>query len=180
MPDTKIASQSFSSTADKPVVYFFLAAFAAIPYFFLIYAVYNGETLTTGFLIFSLLPIGILTIGVIFFLDTSDLLVDESGLARRICGNVRMHVHWTDIQDIRQIFRTNVRNGPQAIIQVTPKFRRGILLRLRRMLVISDKIEGFDELIEILNARIARYSIRVEIKSNGVWRQHSKLDNTAT
>ena len=175
MPETKIASQSFRSKADKAVVYFFISVFAVVPVFSLIYVLLKGETLTTGFLIYSFLPVGVLAIGVNFFLDTSELLVDETGLARRIYGGVVMQIPWTDIQRIRESFRTKARNGPQVIIQVTPKFRRGLLLRYRRMLVISDQIESFDELIEILNERISRHSIRVEISSNGVWRQQSKL-----
>jgi hypothetical protein len=175
MAETKTISQSFKSTADKAVMYFLLGAYAAIPLFLLVYVEFKGEKLTTGFLIFSVLPIGILAIGVTFFVDTSELLIGEFGLARRIYGGVCMPIPWTDIQSVREIFRKNVRNGPQVIIQVIPRFRRGILLRFRRMLVISDQIEGFDELIEILNARIAQHSIRVEISSNGVWRQHSKL-----
>jgi hypothetical protein len=175
MPETTAVPQSFKSTADKPVAYFFFAAFAAVPIFFLLYAVFKGETLTGGFLIFSSLPLGILAFGVIYFLDTSDLLVSETGLARRICGDVRMQIPWADIQSMREIFRTKVRNGPQVIIQVIPKFRRGMLIRYRRMFVISDQFESFDELVEILNDRIAQHSIRVEISSNGVWRQQSKL-----
>lgn len=175
MPETKTASQSFKSTADKAVIYSFFVAFAAVPIFFLIYSLSKGETPTIGFLIFSFLPVGVLAVGVTFFLDTSELLVDETGLARRIYGGACMQIPWTDIQNIRETFRTKVRNGPRVIIQVMPKCRSGMLLRFRRMLVISDQIEGFGELIEILNTRIAQHSIRVEISSNGAWRQHSKL-----
>src|ERR1700733_6504747 len=139
MPEAETKSQSFKSTADKAVMYFLLGAYAAIPLFLLVYVVFKGEKLTTGFLIFSVLPVGILAIGVTYFLDTSELLIGEFGLARWIYGGVCMRIPWTGIQSIREIFRTKARNGPQVIIQVIPKYRPGLLLRYRRMLVISDQ-----------------------------------------
>jgi hypothetical protein len=178
MSEVQATTRSFVSTADKAMVYSFCGAFAVIPIFFLIYAVIRGETLTGGFLFFSFLPIGVLAIGAMFFVDTSELLISDTGLARRICGGVCMQIPWTDIKGIRETFRTKARNGPQIIIQVVPNFRRDVVLRFRRILVISDQIEAFDELVEILNARIHQYSIRVEVNSNGIWRQRSKLSAT--
>jgi hypothetical protein len=178
MSETKTTSQSFKSTADKAVVYALFLAFAAVLIFFLTYAVVKGETLTVGFLFFTSLSIGPLAGAAIFFVDISELLISDSGLARRICGVVCMQIPWDDIERIREIFRTKARNGPQIVIQVIPDSRGDVVLRFRRKLVVFDQIESLDSLIETLNARIDQHSIRVEISSNGVWRQRSKLAAT--
>jgi hypothetical protein len=170
--------RGFVSTADKALVYSFYGAFAAIPIFLLTYAVVKGETLTVGFLFFTSLSIAVLAGAAIFFVDTSELLVSDSGLARKICGVVCMQIPWADIKRIREIFRTKARNGPQIVIQVIPDSRRDVVLRVRRKIVMSDQIVAFDELVEVLNARIHQYSIRVEVNSNGIWTQRSKLTAT--
>lgn len=166
------------STADKVMAYSLCGAFAVVPIFFLTYAVVRGETLTGGFLFFSSLPIIIVAGAAIFFVDTSELLINDTGLARRICGGVCMQTPWTEIKTIREIFRPKAQYGAQTIIQVVPNFRRDVVLRIRRKLVISDQIEAFEELLEILNGKIHQYSIRVEVNSNGIWKQGSKLTAT--
>jgi hypothetical protein len=178
MSEVHVTMRSFVSTADKALVYSFCGAFAAIPIFFLTYAVVKGEALTVGFLFFSSLSIVVLAGAAIFFVDTSELLISDSGLARRICGVVCMQIPWADIKRIREIFRTKARNGPQIVIQVIPDSRRDVVLRFRRKLVISDQIVAFDELVEVLNARIHQYSIRVEVNSNGIWTRRSNLTAT--
>jgi hypothetical protein len=59
-----------------------------------------------------------------------------------------------------------------------PCQRRDLILRFRRKIVVTDEIVGFNELLEILNARIHQYSIRVEINSNGIWSERSRLATT--
>jgi hypothetical protein len=176
MPEIPARVRSFLSTADKGLAYSLCGALAGIPVFFLIYAFVKGETEVTGLFISLFLSVAILAFGAMFFVDTSELHVSDIGLARRICGRVCMQIPWTGIKSIRETFRPKARNGPQIIIQITPIFRRGVVFHFRRMIVISDQIERFDELVEILNARINQYSIRVEINSNGVWTQRSKLE----
>jgi hypothetical protein len=180
MSETKTTSQSFKSTADKAVICALFVTFAAVPIFFLTYAVVKGETLTVKFLFFFSLSIPVLAGAAIFFVDTSEVLISDSGLARRICGVVCMQIPWADIKRVREIFRTKARNGPQIVIQVIPDSRRDLMLRFRGKLVVSDQIESSDGLIDTLNARIDQHSIRVEISSNGVWRQRSKLAATPT
>jgi hypothetical protein len=151
---------------------------AAIPIFFMIYAAVKGEIELSGYLIASILSVGFILFGAIFLVDTSDLLVDDTGLARRIMGGICTQIPWSGIKGIREMFRTNVRNGPQIIIQIMPCQRRDLILRFRRKIVVTDEIVGFNELLEILNARIHQYSIRVEINSNGIWSERSRLATT--
>jgi hypothetical protein len=175
MSEVWTRTRGFVSTADKTIAFLLCGVLAAIPFFFLICALVKREAVTGGYLAYSSMSVVILVFGAVFFVDTSELLVGDSGLARRIGGRVCMQIPWTGIKRVRETFRTKARNGPQIIIQIIPTVRTGIVLRFRRMLVVSDQIEGFDELIEILNARVDQYSIRVEICSNGIWRQNSKL-----
>jgi hypothetical protein len=167
--------QKFISTADKGMTFAIVGALLGVMLFFPILAVAKGERLSGGILVFPLLATGVLAFAAMYYVDTAQLLVDDMGLGREICGSVCMQIPWTGIKSIRQIFRPTVRNGPQIIIQVIPHFRRGMLLRLRRALVISEQFEQFDELLAIFNARISEYAIQVETNSNGLWRRCSEL-----
>jgi hypothetical protein len=175
MSQVNATTRHFRSTADKTMAFSLCGVLAAIPLFFLIGALVKGEAVTRGYLAYSSLSVVFLVFGAIFFVDTSELLISDTGLARRICGVVCMQLPWADIKSIRETFRPKALNGPQIIIQILPNFRRDIVLRFRRILVVSDQIEGFNELVEILNARINQYSIRVEVNSNGIWGKRSKL-----
>ena len=170
--------KSFSSTADKTVAFSICGALAAIPFFSVILVLVKGEPVTGGFLLYLSLSLVFFVFGAFFFVDTSALLVGDIGLAREIGGRVCMQIPWTGIKRVREIFRPKARNGPQIIIQVIPTSRQGVVLRLRRALVFSDQFEGFNELIEIVNAKIEQHSIRVEVSANGSWRRRSKLTST--
>jgi hypothetical protein len=171
-------ARSFVSTTDKTTAISICGVLAAIPCFSLILVLFKGEPVTGGFLVYSSLSLVFLVFGLFFYVDTSELLVADVGLARRIGDRICMQIAWNQIRCVRETFRPKARNGSQIIIQVIPKFRRSAMLRLRRILVISEQFENFNELIEIINAKIEQHSIRVEVSSNGQWAQRSKLRTT--
>lgn len=181
MPDMQASTRIFLSTANKLQFFFASLLMQTTLVFFLIYGAVKGQWDWAGLLTTLGMTVLVFAFSGMFWVDTSELLVDDTGLSRKIAGRVLMQVPWTGIKTIREKCR-NVPGArddwPQIIIQVIPGFRRGVVLRLRRMLVITDKVEGFDELIEILNARIQQYSIQVEISSGGMLRAGRKLLGT--
>ena len=168
--------RSFACTEDRMIGFSLGAALAAIPFFSLIFVFIKGEEMSTGFLVYCSMFVVFVVFLAFFFIDTTDLLVNETGVARRIGGRVCMQVPWSQIQQVREILRPKVRNAPQIVIQVIPTVRRGALLRFRRMIVISEQFEHFNDLVEILNTKITQRSIQVEVNSNGIWSRRSRLE----
>jgi len=46
-------------------------------------------------------------------------------------------------------------------------------------MLISEKIDGFDELINVMNDYISRHSIRIETSADGLWKPRDKLSSFA-
>jgi hypothetical protein len=169
------ATTSFCSTADKSIFYTISGALAGIPAFVLIYAEIKGEMQLGGGLACSFLLLGYLVLGATYFLDTSELILDDMGIRRKIFGRMCMPITWRGIKVIREQFLMNQRVGGEIRIDILPNTPRDFSLRLRKTIKFSEQVEKFDELIDILNQRITQYSIPVEVCSNGIWRPRSEL-----
>ena len=158
--------------------YTICGALAGTPIFVLIYAGIKGEMQLGGLLAGSFVSLGFLLFGAMYFFDTSELLLDDTGITRKIFGRVCMLITWRGIKVIREQFLVNQRYGGESRIDILPTKPCDFLLRLRRTIKFSEQVENYDELIGILNQRIKQYSIRVEIYSNGSWRSRSELAAT--
>jgi hypothetical protein len=147
----------------------------AAPLFGVAYAASKGKIQWAGTITFLMFSLGYFYFCIMFFVDSSELMVDDAGLARRIFGRLCMQIPWTGIKVIREQFLLNQRYGGEIRIDVIPRKIHGIALRFRRTIKFSEQIESFDELVDILNARAEQYSIRVEIASKGIWKSRAKL-----
>lgn len=175
----QLSAKSFLSTADKPLNFSILGIFAILPLFFLLAAAIQGP-LQWGFVTVSLIfSVFFLTYLAMFIMDSSQLLVDDTGLSRKIGGRDCMRIPWIGIRSIRETFKITKQGEPRIYIEVMPVLRLDLALRLRRSIVTSDQIESFDDLVAMLNERVKQYSIRVEINANGIWEQRSQLLATA-
>ena len=169
------ATTSFSSTADKSMFYSICGALAGIPVSVLIYAGIKGEMQLGGFLAGSFVSLGFVFFGAMYFLDTSELLLDEAGIKRNIAGRLCMPIAWSGIKVIREQFMANKNRGGEIRIDILPDVPGDFALRLRRTIKFSEQVENFDQLVAILNEKISQHSIRVEVCSKGVWRARAEL-----
>jgi len=164
---------SFRSTAARVMVFTIFGLLGGLPAFVLIYAGFNGEMQLGGFIAGSLLALNFVFFASMFFLDTSELILDDNGIARKILGRVCMPIPWRGIKVIREQFLVNQRRGGKIRIDILPAAASDFALRIT--IKFSEQVEDFDQLIDILNRRIKQHSIRVEVLSNGLWKPRSEL-----
>ena len=150
-------------------------ALAGFPVLILVYADIKGEMQFGGFLAGLFVSLGFVFFGATYFIDTSELLLDDTGIRRKIFGRTRMEVPWTGIKVIREQFLKNQKYGGEIRIDILPAELRGIALRFRRTIKFSEEMESFDQLVHLLNARAEQYSIRIEVARQGIWRAESTL-----
>lgn len=162
-------AKTYRSTTDTLLAYVVLALWATFPFFVVVYATIKGQADITLFLVLAFIFVNALIFGVMLFLDNAGLVVSSDGLARRVFGRICMRIPWTGIQEIREQFLLKQRYGGKILIHIIPTARPDLALRLRRVIKISEQIKDFSELIDVLNGHISQHSIRVEIKSNGIW-----------
>ncbi len=145
-------------------------ALAGIPAFVLIYAAIKGEMQLGGGLVCSFLLLGYFVFGATYFIDTSELVLDNTGIRRKMFGRMCMPIAWTRIKGIREQFLMNQRYGGEIRIDILPTSPCDIALRFRRTIKFTEQVERFDELIDLLNQRIKQYAIPVEVCSKRVWK----------
>jgi hypothetical protein len=171
----QLSAKSFASTADKPLTFSVLGIFAILPLVFLLAAAVQGPLPWGGVTAPLVLSVAFFSFLAMSIMDSSELLLDETGLSRKIGGRVCMQIPWTGIRGIRETFQMTKRGEPRIYIEVIPVERLGLALRLRRSLVTSDEIEDFDDLVAILNEQVKQCSIQVQIRTNGILKQRSQL-----
>jgi hypothetical protein len=167
-------SQSFRNTSDRAGFLAIYGAFAVVCAFFLIVAATHNQMQTGGFVAFWCLLWWFLTMEVIFAIDTSELLVSENGMARKILGLICQRVKWTEVTCIRQSF-VETRRGTVVVVRVISASYPRWQFRLRGQIMVSHKFERFDELIDFLNQKIFTHQILVEINKGGSRERQPRL-----
>lgn len=168
-------TRTFQNTADRALFYSICGALVAAPLLIVAHAASQGKMQLGGSIFFLTCSLCYCYFGVMFFVDSSDLLINEAGISRRILGRVCTQTPWSGIKVIRERFIANQKYGGEIRIDVLPKTLHGLALRFRRTIKFSEQIESFDELIEILNAKAEQYAIRIEIASNGIWNSRPRV-----
>jgi hypothetical protein len=164
-------AMGFPSTVDRGVAFFICGAIECVLLFFLTYAVAKGQLTLSVLIVFGALLSFFAVIHLMLLIYTSELLVSESGIARKFLGRSCLRIPWDGIRCIRERFVSSPK-GSVTTLQIIPSSRSSWDIRF------SDRIERFDELVEILNVRIQRHSIRVEINSTGLWQRRPQLVKT--
>jgi hypothetical protein len=164
----------FESFADNAKVYVGCALLGGFPLIVLICAAVQRQLMPLGCIMSLILAAFWLLVAGMQFADTTDLLTDETGLARTIRGSVIARTPWSGVKCIRESFR-NSKNGAKIVVRVVPMIKTGLFLRLRREIVFSHEVYGFEDLLDTLNGKIAQHGICVEIKSAGIWRRSASL-----
>jgi hypothetical protein len=174
---TAVGTQSFRPDRDR--VKFYLALLFMLSLF--------GGMLGLG-IVRKDLPPGILAMvlsflsfytlsGVAYLLTTAELLLDEEGLSRKLFGRVYGRIYWRDVQCIQETSNL-VRKQTVTVIRIIPKPVPFWSFRLSGSISMGDQMDGFAELIEILNHYISVHLLRVEIRTDGVWQRRQQLSTS--
>lgn len=112
------------------------------------------------FLIVS--SIFILLITWLLITSRSDLLIDDRGISRAIFGWTWQTIEWRNTKVVRS-FPASRRDGcTSRTFAVHPLTRTGLSLTLKGIMVFNERLDGFPELLDLLNKYISLNSIRVE------------------
>jgi hypothetical protein len=114
--------------------------------------------------------------GTYYALTTADVLIESAQITRRVRGWISQRISWGDVRLIRAY---------SAYIPADREIRQFIQIFSRKPsfwkfqvsgpMLISDKVECFDELLTVLNEQISTNLIKVEVKVNGVWERRQRL-----
>jgi hypothetical protein len=110
---------------------------------------------------------------------TSDVLVNDTGVSRIIFGFVIQRIQWDELLLIREY------SGYVSQSEATLRFLRLVprrypfpTFRLCEPMLISDRVDNFEDLIAALNKYVAIYQPSVELKVNGGWQSAKRLVNS--
>ena len=118
----------------------------------------------------------ILTAGTYRAIITSDVLIDDIGVSRKLFGWVIQRIQWNELKLIRE-YSGYVPNSEETLrfVRLVPKKLPLFKFRLCEPMLISDRVDRFEELIATLNKYIAAYRPSIEIKVNGEWQPAPQL-----
>jgi hypothetical protein len=120
-----------------------------------------------------------IAIGTAYGLNNSDLLVDDDGLARIVLGKPGQRIGWSDVALIREYSQASRADGQiRHFVRVYPRKSSLPRFRLLGSMLISDRIDSFDELVSAMNTYISKHSIHVETNVNGLWQPCGKLSTS--
>lgn len=125
-----------------------------------------------GILIFLLLP------SYQVLINTSELLVDDTGISRRLFGRIAARLRWNDIKCIREK-RVKVSRGSVTIIGVFSKRNPFGGIGGTPAISISEQVVGFRDLIDLLNEYVILEEIPVEMENQGVLERRTKIEYEA-
>jgi hypothetical protein len=137
-----------------------LAAFAGL-------AVFQQEGLTSRLI---LIPLGgavfFAVLGIVALLGTSDVIVDDSGVAWALLGRVWREIHWEDVQEIRMYsVPMYFARRPTSAIAIYPKGRSRVGPGGGSF---DDRIEGSAALRRLLHGYVSLHGIPVRAWKDGV------------
>jgi hypothetical protein len=87
---------------------------------------------------------------VVLAFDSSELLIGDNEIARKMFGMICQRVKWSEVTGIRKSFVKTPRGTVVTVRIVSDKYPHW-RFRLRGPIVVSHRFERFEELIDILN-----------------------------
>jgi hypothetical protein len=112
------------------------------------------------FLIVS--SIFILLITWLLITSRSDLLIDDRGISRAIFGWVWQTIEWRNTKVIRSFPASRGEVRTSRTFAVHPLTKTGLSLTLKGIMVFNERLDGFPELLDLLNKYVRLNNIRVE------------------
>ena len=147
--------------------------------FFAVIAVVRHQFSYEFFIFLWLVSFLYLFFGVLILTQKSDVLVNCNGISRFLFNKVWQSIVWNDIAVIREfsiISNNKVLRGIHIFFPKVPFFR----FTLGKKIVLSEDIDNFEALVDILNCYVLKYKLKVERKINGEWQLieslHLKFD----
>lgn len=117
--------------------------------------------------------------GTIFVINNTDILVGDAGLSRVLFGTICQHVSWTEIMVVREYsLFSRAENRLLRCLNIIPKQSSWFKWKLSGKIVVTDKVERFDDLVDVLNSYFCKHPVKIEIKVNERWQHSDKLLRT--
>ena len=134
--------RSFCDTSAKWIFFAIYGAFAAILTFALVrLSVRQGQLDAPFFIAGWCLLSWYLIVGTVFFIDTSELLIDEEQVARRMFGLICQRTRWTEVTLIREEF-VKTPKGTVVVLRILNSRYPHWRFRLRAVLRVSENLNG--------------------------------------
>lgn len=140
----------------------------------LVYATSRHQLSLTIFAVFFGSLCWLALIGWIYAISSAEVLVDDVGISRRLFERICQHIKWNDVKCVRESRVTNSRVSVTAI-RIISKSHKFWNFDVTKTMTISERFEGFERLVDILNEHVEVNGIRVEVQSNGIWERRSRI-----
>jgi hypothetical protein len=112
--------------------------------------------------------------GYLYVMSSAEVLVDDTGISRRLFGRICQHIRWNDVKCIRESRVTNPRVSA-TVIHIISNSHQFWNFDAATTMIISERLDGFEKLVDILNERVVVSAIPVEVQLNSIWERRSKL-----
>ena len=183
-PTTSTGSvmQSMSVKFDRSAVFAKLMMGVSFIAFLGAAAIYKNQMDRTFFIFIWSALWWYFIIGMSFFLSTTELIVSDAGLARKIFGRTYERIRWGDAKLVREHSKYS-RSDETSYCHIEIHRRAFPLFKFkleRKMRLSQEGASGFDELVDLLNKYITMHAIRVEIYRSGQWEPSRRLVTTLT
>ena len=180
-----VSPMTISSTPSKPLIFrygnrtrfhFALSIGASVFIFFGFIAHIRGQFTTTVFLYLWACLWWYLVWWTLFMLNNADVAIDDVGLCRVLFGRNCQRMNWSQIENVREYSLFSRADKKMLIfIQLIPKSPSFFEFRLCRKMILSEKVDRFNELISALNVHLSRFPAKIEVKTVSGWHTSERL-----
>jgi hypothetical protein len=110
---------------------------------------------------------------------TSDVLITDSGVSRVLFGIAIQKIQWDELILIRE-YSGYVSRSEETLrfVRLVPRRYPFLTFRVCEPMLISDRIDNFEDLIAALNKYVSIYQPTIELNINGGWKPAKQLVNS--
>ncbi len=111
-----------------------------------------------------------------FVMNNGDILVDAEGLSRVIFGKALRKIRWAQIHVVREyeLFSKSDQRDLRCL-QIIPEKGSSYTWQLYEKMIVTEKLDRFDDFVAMLNDHLEGFHIRIEAKTNSQWEARDRL-----
>ena len=101
---------------------------------------------------------------------SSDIIIDENGISRRIFGKVWRTIQWGNIKIVKtfHVIALGFRSKRIRAFVVCPSSVPSGWSYLSSRITFTENFVNVEQLIELINHYISKHNIKIEVQTNGV------------